>query len=145
MTVQDARPEHVPGIYHVRLAVRENIMPEEIVRRDGWTPARVADAFRPGRRGWVVEDGGEVVGFSIADSDTHSIWALFILAEYEGQGLGRALLAAAVNWLWDQGAERIWLDTDPKSRAAGFYRLLGWQESGTTPKGELRFELARPA
>jgi len=144
MTVQDARPEHIPDIYRVRLAVRENVMPAEVVRRDGWTPERVADCFRPGRRGWVVEDGGAVVAFSIADSDTHSIWALFVLEEYEGRGLGRSLLASAVNWLWEQGSERIWLDTDPHSRAAGFYHRLGWQPTGTTPKGETRFELVRP-
>jgi GNAT superfamily N-acetyltransferase len=145
VTVLDARPEHVPGIYRVRLAVRENVMPPEVVARDGWTPERLADAFSPGRRGWVVEEGGEVVGFSIADANTRSIWALFLLEEYEGRGLGRALLTAAVGWLWGEGVERIWLDTDPASRAAGFYRRMGWRETGTTPKGEIRFELARPA
>jgi GNAT superfamily N-acetyltransferase len=144
MMVQDARPEHIPGIYRVRLAVRENVMPLEIVQRDGWTPERVADAFSPGRRGWVVEHDGEVVGFSIADANTRSIWALFVLEKHEGRGFGRALLTAAVDWLWSEGSERIWLDTDPRSRAEGFYRHLGWQATGTTAKGEIRFELVRP-
>jgi len=141
--IRDARPEHVAGICRVRLAVRENVMPEAIVVRDGWTPERIADCFRAGRRGWVVEEDGEVVAFSIADSETHSIWALFVLPGHEGRGLGRALLDVAVNWLWSEGVERIWLDTDPKSRAADFYARLGWQATGTTPKGETRFELTR--
>src|SRR5262249_30093980 len=105
---------------------------------------RVVDAFRPGRKGWVVEDAGRVVGVSIADADTGTIYALFVLPEYEGRGLGRALLDAAVSWLWVQGAERVWLDTGPETRAAGFYRRLGWQAVGSTPKGETRFELVRP-
>ena len=120
-------------------------MPLHIVERDGWTPERVADAFSPGRKGWVVEHDGDVVGFSIADSNTRSIWALFVLEEYAGRGLGRLLLAAAVSWLWDQGVDRIWLDTGPETRAAGFYRRLGWQPTGTTAKGEIQFELVRPA
>jgi GNAT superfamily N-acetyltransferase len=145
MTIQHARPEHVPGIYRVRLAVRENVMPLAIVERDGWTPERVGDAFSPGRKGWVVEQDGEVVGFSIADANTRSIWALFVLEEHEGCGFGRALLTAAVDWLWGEGVDRIWLDTDPKSRAEGFYRRMGWEATATTAKGEIRFELARPA
>jgi GNAT superfamily N-acetyltransferase len=143
MIVRDARPEHIAGIYRVRLAVRENVMPEAIVVRDGWTPERVADCFRPGRRGWVVEEAGEVVAFSIADSEAHSIWALFVLPGFGGRGLGRALLDAAVAWLWSEGVERIWLDTDPQSRAAGFYARLGWRSTGRTAKGETRYELTR--
>jgi GNAT superfamily N-acetyltransferase len=142
--VQEARREHVAGIYHVRLAVKENVFPEELVRQRGLTPEMLADAFRPGRKGWVVERDGQVVGFSIADSDTNSVWALFVLPGYEGQGIGRALLDAAVGWLWEQGAQRIWLDTAPRSRADRFYRKLGWQAVGTTPKGEVHFELTRP-
>jgi GNAT superfamily N-acetyltransferase len=145
MIVQDARPAHISGITRIHRAVRENVMPEAVIVRDGWTPERIADCFRPGRRGWVAENDGEVVAFSIADFETHSIWALFVLPGFEGRGLGRALLDAAVNWLWSEGAERIWLDTDPHSRAAGFYERLGWRAAGTTPKGETRFELARPA
>jgi GNAT superfamily N-acetyltransferase len=144
MIVRDARPEHVAGICRVRLAVRENEMPEAIVVRDGWTAERIADCFCPGRRGGVVEQDGEVVAFSIADAETRSIWALFVLPDHEGRGFGRALLDAAANWLWSEGVERIWLDTDPGSRAEGFYSRLGWQATGTTPKGETRFELARP-
>lgn len=144
MIVREARPEHTAAIYRIRLAVHENVMPESIVLRDGWTPERVADCFRPGRRGWVVEQDGDAVAFSIADAESHSIWALFVLPGFEGRGLGRALLDAAVNWLWSEGVERVWLETDPNSRAAGFYSRLGWQATSTTPKGETRFVLALP-
>jgi GNAT superfamily N-acetyltransferase len=145
MIVQDARPEHIPGIFQLRLAVRENVLTLEQVRRHGLTAEQVADAFRPGRKGWVVEADGRVIGVSIADAADGSIFGLFVLPGYEGRGLGRALLEAAVDWLWEQGADRVWLSTAPGTRADEFYRRLGWQAAGTTPKGEVRFELSRPA
>lgn len=66
------------------------------------------------------------------------------MPEQEGRGLGRQLLDAAVAWLWEQGADRIWLTTGPDTRAAGFYRHVGWGVAGVTEQGEIRFELARP-
>ena len=72
------------------------------------------------------------------------IWALFLLPEWEGQGLGRDLLERAVGWLWGEGCESIWLTTEPGSRAEGFYAHLGWTRAGMTDKGEVRFELQRP-
>ena len=39
--------------------------------------------------------------------------------------------------------ERIWLTTEPGSRAEGFYAHLGWAPAGVTDKGEVRFEFRR--
>ena len=72
------------------------------------------------------------------------IWALFLLPEWEGRGLGRVLLEQAVEWLWREGCERIWLTTEAGSRAEGFYARLGWAPVGVTDKGEVRFELQCP-
>ena len=44
------------------------------------------------------------------------------------------------NWLWQEGAENIWLSTDPGTRAEGFYRKAGWLVTGTMPNGELKIE-----
>jgi GNAT superfamily N-acetyltransferase len=142
--VREACAEDIPGIFHVRVSVRENHLDTEQLRQRGITPESIALDFEGGRKGWVAAAGGRVVGFSIGDAHTDSVWALFVLPEYEGQGLGRRLLNAAVSWLWECGAERVWLATGPETRAEGFYRHLGWQATAVTPYGEVRFELPRP-
>ena len=137
----EARPEHIPEMFRVRLAVVENALTEERLRELGITPESLAADLGGRFQGWVIEEDGQVVGFSIADVQTSSVWALFVAPGYEGRGFGNRLLDKAVDRLWDRGASRIWLKTDPSSRAAGFYRRSGWRETGTIDKGEITFEL----
>jgi GNAT superfamily N-acetyltransferase len=80
----------------------------------------------------------------MADKADWSIFALFVLAEYEGRGLGSRLLRLALDWLWDSGAERVWLSTSPGTRAARFYARQGWIQTGDAGYGDVRFEIARP-
>jgi hypothetical protein len=49
-----------------------------------------------------------------------------------------------VAWLWSRGLRRLWLSTEPGTRAQGFYERAGWQNCGSLPSGELRFELNAP-
>lgn len=107
------------------------------------TVESTAEKLRSYCKGWIAGCDGESVGFSIADSKTNSIWALFICEEYEARGIGRDLLALAVSWLWEQGAQRIWLTTLPDTRADGFYNHLGWSRGGITDSGELKYTLDR--
>jgi GNAT superfamily N-acetyltransferase len=137
----DAGPEHIAGMFRVRLAVVENALSEERLRELGITPESFESALGSRYQGWVIEDDGEVIGFSVADVQTHSIWALFVMPGHEGRGFGTRLLGKAVDRLWERGASRIWLKTDPDSRAAGFYRHLGWRESGTIENGEITLGL----
>ena len=80
----------------------------------------------------------------MADREESIIWALFLLPEWETQGLGRQLLERAVDWLCLAGCASISLTTEPGSRAEGFYSHLGWTRAGITEKGEVRFELECP-
>ncbi len=141
--VREAHRQDIPGIFHVRLSVRENLLSEEQLRQHV-SPEALAVLLESQCKSWVAEEDGQVIGLSIADSKIPSIWGLFVLPRHEGRGLGRQLLDAAVAWLWEQGADRIWLTTAPDTRAAGFYRHLGWNVAGVTEHGEIRFELARP-
>ena len=50
----------------------------------------------------VAEFNRQVVAFSIADRQSGSIFALFVLPEYEGKGIGSRLLNTAVEWLWQK-------------------------------------------
>ena len=138
MIIREATRSDIPGLVAVRGAVRENILTTDI------PVERIAAGLESRGRGWVAEDEGRVVGFSMADREESMIWALFLLPEWEGRGLGRVLLERAVGWLWGEGCGRIWLTTERGSRAEGFYAHLGWAPAGVTDKGEIRFELQRP-
>ena len=86
---------------------------------------------------------GEVVAFAIGNAVTGNIWALFVRPEYEGRGHGRQLHDTMVSWLWAAGLDRLWLTTEPGTRAQRFYEVAGWRLTGTTERGELRYELPR--
>ena len=139
--IRPALPTDIEGISDVRHAVKENLQTREQLAQMGITPQGVAASLDTYCRGWVAEDDGRIIAFSIADRETGSVFALFVLPEHEGQGLGKRLLAIAVQWLWDQGLDRIWLTTGPETRAACFYTTAGWRVAGTDEKGEVRFEL----
>ena len=114
----------------------------ENVLRD---PSRVTVAdykwFEQNPGVWVWEEDGRILGFSAADTRDGSIWAMFVDPQSEGRGIGRTLLAQAVQVLRDSGYSIATLSTDPGTRAARFYRQAGWIEDGFTAKGELRFRL----
>jgi len=135
-TLQD-----IPRMSEIRLAVRENRLSD---------PGRVTVAdyedFVHGRgRSWVLEQDGQIVGFSAADGETATIWALFVDPAHEARGHGRRLLQPALEWLWSRGAASVGLSTAPGTRADRFYRAGGWQVTGTSPHGEVEFALGRPA
>lgn len=136
--VRIATRADVPAIMRIRAAVRENrlvsrqIPAEEVI----WTMEKLG-------RGWVAEEGGEVVGFAIGNAETGNIWALFIDPDHEGKGHGRRLNEAMVAWLWTRGLERIWLTTEAGTRAERFYGLAGWTRVGPAPHGEVLFEQVR--
>lgn len=136
MTIRFANLDDIPDLERVRAGVRENKLSTPIPRE------RLFAAIESRGRAWVAENDGQVVGFSMADNQTASIWALFLLPEWEGKGLGRRLLNESVRWHREQGHCAIWLSTAPNTRAEGFYEYLGWQRTGVTETGEIRFELS---
>ncbi|MET0661064.1 MAG: GNAT family N-acetyltransferase [Steroidobacteraceae bacterium] len=133
-TVADIEPMH-----RIRMAVQENRL------RD---PSRVQyDDYRrmleTDGRGWVCEERGVLVGFGVADQVRRNIWALFVAPEHERRDIGRALLDAMVQWLFQVGPEPIWLSTEPGTRAERFYAAAGWRSAGVEPNGEVRFEFQK--
>ena len=123
-------------LHRVRMAVRENRLrdPGRITEDD------YADALENTGRGWVVENAAGIVAFAIGNVLTGNIWALFVDPRHEGLGYGRWLHDAMVQWLRSRGLQRLWLTTTPGTRAAGFYRALGWRDCGMCGD-ELRLEL----
>jgi len=143
-TFREATGADMPGIAHVRTSVIENLLTREQLDQRGITNESVAASFLADCKGWVAEHGGKVVAFSIADRASRSIFALFVLPAYERRGLGSRLHDLALNWLWDNGAEPVWLTTGPGTLAATFYECRGWTAVGDQPGGDVRFEIRRP-
>lgn len=139
MTLRQAHRSDIAGMHRVRIAVRENRLS---------SPDRIGDAdYRAAienlGRGWVIEVDAVVVAFAVGYATDGNIWALFVHPDHEGRGYGRQLHDVMVQWLWAQGLARLWLTTAEGSRAEGFYAAAGWRRSGSTPSGEVGFELDR--
>ena len=81
----------------------------------------------------VAEQGGEIVGFSFAGPDRGGkpdargeVYALYVVEENKGQGLGRALLEHSLAWLAASGLVpvRVWVFVE-NARARAFYERMG--------------------
>lgn len=127
----------IPTMSQVRLAVRENVLadPSRI-------PPSIYEKYLEERgRSWVCEIDGRVVGFSAADRTDASIWALFVLPELEGRGIGKELLRLATEWLFGLGHRCVTLTTTAGTRAERFYRALGWKPGSSDKPGEVVYSL----
>lgn len=134
----------LPAITHVRTSVNENHLSVAQMAERGITHASVAASFRAEAKGWVAEHDGRVVAFAIANREGHSIFALFVLPGFERRGCGSTPLGLAVDWLWQNEAPSIWLETRQGTRAATFYARKGWTASAIDARGNIRYELKRP-
>jgi GNAT superfamily N-acetyltransferase len=121
------------------MSVRENRIPNLSVL----DPGDIERMLGGDGRGWVCEVDGQIVGFAIADLSNANVYALFVDPEFEGRGIGRRLHNTMMNWCFSAGPSKVWLSTDPNTRAEYFYRRAGWVEAGIEPNGEIRFEMAR--
>jgi len=72
-----------------------------------------------------------------------SLFAAFVLPAHEGKGLGTQLVLVAESELFNRHSE-IWLETDRDSRAAGFYRRLGWGNEREAKGSQIRLTKTRP-
>jgi diamine N-acetyltransferase len=86
----------------------------------------------------------EPVGFVLfhpADNDegTHNIVRLMIARQFQGRGLGRQALEAAVAWaVRERAAARVRLSVVPSNeQARNLYRSAGFVETGEVDDGEV--------
>jgi len=136
--LRQARREDIPAMHRVRLAVRENRLTSDAV-----TEAHYLPAIEQTGRGWVIERRGEIVAFAVGNAQTGNIWALFVDPAHERLGYGKRLHDAMVDWLWAQGLPRLWLTTEPGTRAQRFYETAGWRYTGVADHGDAGYELLR--
>ena len=138
MIYREAAIEDIHQMQTVRNSVKENVLSNpDLVRYEDYRNYLTSRG-----KGWVCEDEGMVLGFSVVDMVDKNIWALFVLPEFEKKGIGTKLHQLMLDWYFTQTKDPVWLSTAPFSRAEAFYRKAGWKETGIYGKGETKFEMS---
>lgn len=139
MTIREATVKDIEQLHRVRCSVKENKLSDPgLVTVDHYN-----EYLTTRGKGWVCEVEDAIGGFAVADLQENNIWALFIKPEFEGKGIGRRLHEQMLQWYFGRGKEKVWLSTTPGTRAAKFYRNMGWTETGLYGDDEIKFELTR--
>ncbi|HZF31361.1 MAG TPA: GNAT family N-acetyltransferase [Gammaproteobacteria bacterium] len=136
--LRQALTSDIQDIQCVRHSVHENRLVSTVITDD-----QVQEAIEKTGRGWVIETEGEVVAFAIGNAANGNIWALFVHPDHERRGHGRLLHDTMIDWLWSTGLHRLWLTTQPGTRAQGFYEAAGWRLVSITESAEVHFERYR--
>ena len=140
--IRTAQISDVEDIFDVRTSVNENHLSRDEMKQMGITYSAVADMITQQHCAWVATIDEKVVGFSMILPDKGCLFAVFVMLEYEGRGVGRSLVERAEQDLFKNN-DIIWLETDRKSRAAEFYRRLGWVKKENVSKSDIRLEKYR--
>ena len=87
--------------------------------------------------GFVADDAGRVVGSIGLQFEPYGVveFGMMLLDGYRGQGLGRRLLDAGVEWAREVGAHKVGLQVWPDNeRAIALYRSAGFEVEGVLRK-----------
>jgi len=167
--VRDAVRDDAPGIarVHTRTWQRayEHVFPAERLaslveehRTEQWREWLTSPP--PRRHTLVVEQAGEIVGFAhvgpTRDPEANEelvgeLYAVYVLPEAWGQGIGRALMGDVLARLRCEGFREavLWvLEDNPRTRR--YYELAGWHFDGGTkeetildvPARQVRYRIA---
>lgn len=125
--------QDIAATFEVRAQTPDNAISPERLALLGITPESQREALERGEQlSWVVERDAVVHGFCCVNPGSGEVLVLAVRAGHQGQGLGRALLQAALDGLHAAGSPPAWLwgAADPSLRAPGFYRSQGWRPTG---------------
>jgi GNAT superfamily N-acetyltransferase len=134
---REAIVKDIPALHTLRMSVKENVLNNPLLV----TEIDYVNFLTKSGKGWLCEVNNQVVGFAIIDTDQNNIWALFILPEFEGKGIGKRLHDMMLDWHFNQNQHKLWLGTAPNTRAEQFYTAAGWKAVGRRENGEIRFEM----
>jgi ribosomal protein S18 acetylase RimI-like enzyme len=140
--LREVLPDDIETLFDIRCSVVENHQSREELATLGVTVENVRKMVESGDYvSTLAEQDERAVGFSMAQISAGYVFACFVRPGCEGHGVGRALMTAAEDGMRRAGVSQAWLSTgsEPGLRAAGFYRHLGWLETGRLDDGQLRF------
>lgn len=87
MIYRKATTDDIPQIQIVRNSVKENQLSDPNLITDELVKKFITERGT----GFVCEIDDTIVGFSIVDFIENNVWALFLLPEYEGKGIGKKI------------------------------------------------------
>jgi len=100
-----------------------------------------ADLADPARASWLVEAGGEAIGYATVGPCTlpHAevtpgcgeLKRIYVLKAWQGSGLAQRLLTVTLDWLERDGPCAIWLGVWSENlKAQRFYAKHGFEKAG---------------
>ena len=78
---------------------------------------------------------GKIAATTMVGEDGHRGWVYYVATDptYQGQGLGRAIMSAAEDWLIQRGVWKLQLLVrEDNASAKNFYTRLGYEDTRTT-------------
>ena len=134
----------------LKLTVREDqpfVAPNDISLRQ----ADDANAEDPGvARPFAIYADEKLVGFCMFafdpeeedPDDRYWLWRFMIDKSEQGKGYGQAALAEIIKYFRDNGADQLWLSTEPENECGvHVYHKAGFKETGDIDDGEAVFAL----
>jgi GNAT superfamily N-acetyltransferase len=126
--IRDLREDDAAAVAQLRIAVNPHLV---VTARGVWHRA-TRKIERERRRDWVVDLGGEIVGYAQAGFEWSvptpgkSFFWVGVHPERRGRGIGGELYGLAREYLIAEGAARLrtWVDADPAGEA--FVRRRGF-------------------
>jgi ribosomal protein S18 acetylase RimI-like enzyme len=123
----------------LRGRTRENAISPSSLATRGITASSWGSAIATGQLpGWLCIVDGEIAGYCFGDKSSGEIVVVALLPQYEGRGIGKALLSLVMEELRASGHKRLFLGCSSYSghRSYGFYRHLGWRSTGLLDDNE---------
>ena len=145
LVIREVKKEDIPAILDIRVSTKENPFSMADLAEVGVTPDAIAEWLDGSVKGWLCEVSGQPVGFGLADSEIAEILVVACYPEFENRGISKALMRKLHDWLWSFNHDEIWLwsDPDPRIRAHGFYRKLGYEPTGEIKGNDEMLKLRR--
>ena len=110
-----------------------------------------ANAEDPGvARPFAIYADEKLVGFCMFafdpeeedPDDRYWLWRFMIDKSEQGKGYGQAALAEIIKYFRDNGADQLWLSTEPENECGvHVYHKAGFNETGDIDDGEAVFAL----
>jgi len=147
IVVRDAAPDDAGAIAHVRAATWRHAYAHLFTAEQLGTISvdesathwrRIVQTARARSNTLVAELGAVVVGFASSgvnwsgeEAHVGELYAIYVLPETQGHGVGRELMTESVRRLWGEGFTEamLWVFED-NPRARRFYELAGWVADG---------------
>lgn len=124
--IRASKPDDDDAIHHIYFrAVREGtaqFYTKE--QRIAWAPSEKRQKpFDPALICWVAEDEAKPVGFIAVEPDGYLDLA-FVLPEYIGRGVAKALYSEVLEWAYTEDLDRLTVHASHQARR--FFLRQGW-------------------